>query len=54
MDQGCCKKYNGWTGNGGGKQDGGCSAYSDGRGSVYELDGQFKCHRNGQKGCLWN
>ena len=27
--------------------------YSDGgRGSVYEMDGQTKCHRNGKKRCL--
>ena len=25
-----------------------------GRGSVYEIDGQTKCHRNGKKRCLWN
>ena len=43
MDKGCCKKYYGGTGNGGGKQVGGCSANSDGRGSVYEMDRQTKC-----------
>ena len=25
-----------------------------GRGSVYEMDGQTKCHRNGKRRCLWN
>ena len=24
------------------------------RGSVYEMDGQTKCHRNGNKRCPWN